>query len=290
MIDLITVVFQAELPLLEIQARSISQYVNSQDINSITIVVNDTDDVADFVDPAWWGNNAERVQVIPYSRYQYTSRVNGWENQQLIKLLAASQAGSTWSMVLDAKTWFVRKLELSQLFDQLGRACTGRNGVYAEFAASQHFVETHCGVKLTEIIGPSGVPFMFHTGTVQSLVNSVKDFPDWFQTALRYPHLATEFYLYSGHVLKRYGTYNTLYNKTQHYDCVNIAHYQAGEFDQLLALAQNQSRVLTASIHRGAYPHLSQDQMQKWCSFLKDRHLIGDELLTGQRLNTISAQ
>jgi hypothetical protein len=133
MIDLVTVVFQAELPLLEIQAKSISQYVDPQDINQITVVVNDHDSVGGMIDPSWWGIHASQVKILPYSDYQYISRVNGWENQQLIKLLAASRATSSWSMVLDAKTWFVRKLEMHQLFDEVGRACTGRCNVFPEF-------------------------------------------------------------------------------------------------------------------------------------------------------------
>ena len=46
MLDFITVVFQDELPLLEIQARSFDQYLNPPDVNQIVVVVNDNDAVA----------------------------------------------------------------------------------------------------------------------------------------------------------------------------------------------------------------------------------------------------
>ena len=52
LIDLITVVFRDELSLLPIQAKSLEKYVGN--INSIVIVVNDEDPVADQINTAWW--------------------------------------------------------------------------------------------------------------------------------------------------------------------------------------------------------------------------------------------
>ena len=119
MIDLITVVFREELPLLEIQARSINQYVAPEDIANIYVIVNDSDDVADLIDPNWWQLHKEKVQIKKYSQWNYISRVTGWESQQICKLLGASEAESNWSMVLDAKTWFVDYLNLIQLYYHL---------------------------------------------------------------------------------------------------------------------------------------------------------------------------
>jgi hypothetical protein len=286
MIDLITVVFREELPLLKIQAESINQYFTPEDINSITVIINDNDNVADLIDTTWWKQHQSIVKIKPYSQYNYTSRVNGWENQQLLKLLAAEEANSTWSMVLDAKTWFVQPINAKQLFDDCGRACTGVIGIFPQFAESQQFVEIFYNIELKKIIGPSGVPFLFHTPTVVNMINSIDNFPDFFQTALRYPHLTTEFYFYSGYVLSQYQTYDQLYSKTQRYNCLNLAEWQIDQFDLSIELLQTTKQFHTASIHRRTYAKLTQEQRLTWVLFLKDSNLITDEKETQNLLNT----
>jgi hypothetical protein len=273
MLDFITVVFRDELPLLEIQAESISQYINPEDISAITIVVIDNDDVGNLVDTDWWGINQNKVKIIPYSKWNYTSRINGWENQQLLKLLAASEYTSKWSMVLDAKTWFVQNLDISKLFDTEGRPNMGLCGIFTPFVSSQQFVEKLYNISMSKVIGPSGVPFVFHTETAQGLVDSVDDFIDFFQTSVRYPNLVTEFHLYSGYVLSKFDTYETLYNKTQYYSICNISQWEVDSFDSLFNSILTTKDLLTASIHRKAYPLLSKEQLQKWVDFLRERKL-----------------
>jgi hypothetical protein len=286
MLDLITVVFRDELPLLEIQARSISQYINSQDINTITIIVNDTDDVVDLIDTAWWQQNQNKVQIKPYTKWNYNCRINGWENQQICKLMGAAESVAEWSMVLDAKTWFIQSLDLDKLFDPTGRPCVGLQGISTHFISSQQFVEKYYNVALDQVIGPAGVPFMFHTKTVKDMVNSIDDFIDFFQTNVRYPNLVTEFHLYSGYVLSQYKTYDALYNKTQYYNCLNIADWEAGDFDQLFDQLSTLPTLLTASIHRRTYQSLTPEQIGQWARFLVDRKLDCDISNIVERLNT----
>jgi hypothetical protein len=284
MLDLITVVFRDELPLLKIQAQSINQYVSN--INSITVIVNDDDGVAELIDTAWWGKYSQQVKIKPYSQYQYTSRVNGWENQQLLKLLSASEADSEWSMVLDAKTWFVKSINTKSLFTEQGQACTGIIGIFSQFLDSKQFVEEFYNIQLTQAIGPGGVPFLFHTKTVADMIRSINNFPDFFQTALRYPHLTTEFYFYSGYVLSRYKSYDQLYHTTQQYNCLNIADWQANDFDSLIEKLKTTNCFHTASVHRRTYAKLTQEQILSWVLFLKSVNLVTNEKETQKLLNT----
>jgi len=286
MIDLIVVVFREELSLLQIQAKSINQYVNLQDINSISIIVNDTNDVAELIDPSWWGQFSQKIKIKPRSQFRYTDRVNGWESQQLLKLLAASEADSTWSMVLDSKTWFIRDLNANALFDNQQRACTGIIGIFPQFVDSKQFVEQYYNIKFDHTLGPGGVPFIFHTLTVIDMINSVNDFPDFFQTALRFPNLTTEFYFYSGYVLAHHKTYNTLYSNTQTYNCLNLAEWQVDDFDHSIKSLQADPCMLTASIHRKTYTKLTQEQILTWVLFLKDRKVIHDISNTVNLINT----
>jgi hypothetical protein len=273
MIDLITVVFQEELNFLKTQATSIELYVRSQDIGTIYVVVNDEDPVADQILTEWWGSNQALVKIIPYSKWGYRTRVNGWENQQLCKLLAASEAQSAWSMVLDAKTWFVQPLLLEKLFNQQGQPTMGFQSVVPVFRDSQEFVEQHYGIDMPQVIGPAGVPFMFHTDTVKEMIDQFDDFIEFFQTHVRFPTFVTEFHLYSGFVLRKYGTYEHLYDRNQYYRCHNIADFDVINFDQEFDRIRIHPKLLTASIHRRAYNLLTPAQLDKWRQYLSEKKL-----------------
>lgn len=270
MIDLITVVYREELPLLQVQAVSISQYAT--DIGSITVVVNDEDAVAELIDSAWWGQYQSLVRVVCYSKWNYTCRVTGWENQQLCKLLAAAESTAEWAMVLDSKTWFVQPLKSDVLFTD-NRVNLGTNKINPVFTASREFVEQHYNVQLSRIIGPAGVPFVFHTQTVTEMIQAESNFIEFFQTNVQMPSFVTEFYLYSGYVLHRFGSYDALYNNHAAYQAINIADWQVNAVDQILTRLRTDPTVLTASIHRNAYSILTTAQLQQWDSFLHSKGL-----------------
>jgi hypothetical protein len=126
---------------------------------------------------------------------------------------------------------------------------------------------------MSQVVGPAGVPFMFHTATVQDMINSIDNFVDFFQTNVRYPNFVTEFHLYDGYVLSKFGNYEALYNETQYYTCCNVADFDVSQFDQLYKKMINDSNLLTASIHRRAYPLLSKEHLINWQQFLFQRKL-----------------
>jgi hypothetical protein len=111
------------------------------------------------------------------------------------------------------------------------------------------------------------------------MISEYEDFINFFQTHVRYPHFITEFHLYSAYVIARLGGVEALYNKTQHYTCCNIADFDVENFEQHLSRIKTDTRMLTASIHRRAYPLLSAEQLNAWNVFLDSR-----------KLNTVSIQ
>lgn len=270
MIDLITIVFKEEIDYLRTQAESVSLYVPT--VNNIYVIVNDDDIVCESIDSAWWAQHQSKVQIIPYSKWGYTTWVLGWENQQLLKLLAASEASSAWSMVLDAKTWFIQELDYTKQFDEQGRPNVGFQRTVPVFQSSREFVEQYYCVDMPLVLGPAGVPFMFHTETVNNMVNGFEDFINFFQTHVRYPHCITEFYLYSAYVLNKYGDYEALYNKTQYYGCCNVADFDVPQFDEHLN-RMHDPQMLTVSIHRRAYPLLTPEQLEFWSTFLLSKKI-----------------
>jgi len=277
MIDIITVVFQPEIPLLKIQAQSIDRYISPLDVNQIIVVVNDRDSVVDQIDPAWWGQHQSQVVIYPYSQFKYVARVGGWQNQQLCKLMAAADAESDWSMVLDAKTWFVQPLNLSTLYDDTGRPRVGAFDISPYFANSLGFTQRYYNVTMSKIIGPAGVPFMFHTDTVKEMIDQFDNFPEFFQSHVNQPTGLTEFYLYSGYVLHKYGTYQTLYNEQDYYQYYNVTDWQSQDFDKIYQEFSADDRVLTASIQGKCYKKLTIDDITQWVDFLIQRNVIVDD-------------
>ena len=291
MIDLITVVFQPEIPYLEIQARSIENNFAEEQIRTIYVVVNDADLVVDQVDRTWYGKFADRVVVYPYSIFGYVNQVGGWDNQQLCKILAAARSTCNWSLVLDAKTYFVRPCKPELLVDSSNRACTNLLRTQPVFESARQTVEQLYQIKLDNIIGPGGVPFLFHTETVRSMIAdteqlSRQSFIEFFQTNVCYPNLITEFYLYSGYVKYKYGNFDSLYNQRQRWTCINVADWQVDEFELLL---QDMQRflTLTVSVAGKAWRLLNNEQQLAYLAVLHKKHLITDIEFTQKKLNTV---
>ena len=291
MIDLITVVFQPEIPYLEIQARSIENNFAEDQIRTIYVVVKDQDSVVDQIDRTWYGKFADRVVVYPYSIFGYVNQVGGWDNQQLCKILAAARSQCEWSLVLDAKTYFIKPCKPELLIDSTNRACTNLLKPQPVFESAKLCVENLYGVELDHIIGPGGVPFLFHTETVRSMMSETeqitgKTFIDFFQSNVCYPNLITEFYLYSAYVKRRYGKFDHLYVEKQRWTCINVADWQVDQFDLLL---QDMQRflTLTVSVAGKAWRLLDSNQQQAYLAVLRKKNLIDDIEITQKRLNTV---
>lgn len=268
-IDLVTVVFKPELPVLRAQAQSINLYCRDAGIKNIYVIVNDHDSVADQIDPAWWGDMQHRVSILPRRTFSTDFVEDGWISQQVLKVLGAAISFNTWSMVLDAKTLFVKSLSFDDLMDNQGRPQTGSFGIQPVFESSSVRVGKLFGVDVTRQLGPGGVPFLFNTRMVRSMIADVEQrtaeaFPTWFQAQGE----VTEFILYSGY-LESTHMMDLLYN-TQRSRLIacNLCHSEDGAFDRKF---QEMQRSLTVSIHRNAWSRLSMEQQQQYHVFLLQR-------------------
>lgn len=294
MIDLITIVFREELFFLQTQARSIELYIDSDLINTIFIVVNDDYSVLEHVDPTWWGVNAGKVVILHREEIAaHPAYLTGWSTQQLYKLLVTTRAQSEWSMCLDAKTWFSRRLELARLFNPEGKVRFTKFEVPPAFYSAQKFVEDFYSVPVPDIVGPGGVPFMFSNQDCREMIVDIeartgKTFYDFFIENVRYPTGLTEFVLYSGYITKKYGSIDALYSieRPQPYLIVNIADFEVDQFDEKLDLMTIED-AFTISIHRRAYKLLSPKQYSKWLSIIEKANLITDPEITKNQLNTL---
>jgi hypothetical protein len=269
MLDIITVVFQDELAVLPVQAASMARYLKATDVAQIWVVVNDTTDLDSAIDPAWWGPLQDRVRIHHVNTHGYE---NGWVTQQLCKLLTAAEATQPWSMVVDAKTVFVRDWQFQDVMTDSGMA-VGTLPIFPVFEQSQQLIQRLFEIEFDQQLGPGGVPFFFHTATVQSMIADIESrtdqgFGQWFLSQGR----ITEFMLYSGWVLKQHGSFEPLYHNTRSFDVENVCHSEVARFDQKLEHMHTHP-VLTVSVHREAWRQLTEQQQQLYRDFLISRDL-----------------
>jgi hypothetical protein len=263
MIDLITVVFKDELATLKTQAQSVAVY--GRNIDTIFVVVNDESVTGSMIDRNWWGIWQERVQVVNRQAFGNTWIDDGWLSQQALKLMTATVSSNEWSMILDAKTFFVQPM---LEFDQF--PAVGQLDIYPVFETSQQIVNKLFGITLTQQLGPGGVPFIINTKEVRDMVawiekHTEQDFVGWFQDQ----GMLTEFILYSGWIRYQYDGFDTVYNisKSDVHPC-NLCHSEVASFDRKFAQMQTAD---TVSIHRRAWPQLTTEQQTKYTEFLASR-------------------
>ena len=272
MIDIVTVVFEQEISILRAQAQSIALNCQRIGIRNIYVVLNDTETIAGQIDPAWWGPLSSNVLIIPRTAFSTPFVEDGWLSQQVLKLLTASISYNTYSMILDAKTLFVRELDPATVVDETGRILTGRCPIYPVFDPSRKIVEQLFEIELTEQLGPGGVPFIVHNDTVRMMIAEVtlrtrSPFPTWFQQQ----GMVTEFILYAGFVKFLCGNLEVMYDRQNKLgSIVNVSHDETVHW--LTKINQmNNRNTLTVSVHRGAWPRLTAQQRQEYRDLLLQR-------------------
>ena len=284
MLDLATVVFNQELDYLKIHARSIELYVDPGFINNIWIIVND--DTPCNIDTSWYGINSSKVKIINYQELGADLSFDnlhdaGWRTQQLWKLLISNKISSEWYAVLDAKTWFVTNISQDTIFSN-NQVRSGNGIIYHWFNNCIEEIKKIYGVELTSMLGPIGVPFVFHTKTTQDMIKETADivgrpFAEYFLAHSGHPCFLTEFILYSGYVIKKYGSWDPLY---LHAGIGNLNGFNICDFEVEPDLLSQKFGYLTTtnpktvSIHKRAWPLLDSTYQQRWLAFLRDKHLI----------------
>ena len=270
-LDLITVVFDHELHLLKWQAASISKYVDKDLIQDIIIVDNGSQSCT--VDRSWYGEIQHKVRVLTHKDIDLVvmQHLDGWRTQQLCKLLAAAKSNCEWSVVLDAKTMFSNEFPRVGLFDA-GKVHVGRQPINAYWSDSQKYVEKYYNIEMDKMIGPGGVPFFFHTKTLNQMINTIYDFNTWFQNGLYEktpPHrtLLTEFMLYSAFCQHK-GITDKLYGQQSQFMPYNIAENEIEKFEGIF-----DTQADSISIAEKANSQMESKQKERWEKHLNDRFL-----------------
>ena len=272
MLDIVTVVFQDELPILRVQAESIDLYCQDIGIQTIFVIVNDDDSIVDQIDLQWWGSLNDRVRIIPRSYFNCGFVDNGWVSQQVLKVLASSLSTNQYSMILDAKTIFVKPATVDLLFPN-GKQAGGSYPIQEVFLTSARIVGELFNVTVDRNGGTSGVPFIFKNELIRNMITEIENrtkesFPKWFQDQ----GMVTEYILYVGYCKYLYGTLDDIYSQSYPYQVANLCHSQTGIIpNKLNDMAQ--SNTLTVSVHRRAWTAMTEEQQDTYRKLLTSRNI-----------------
>jgi len=275
MIDIITIVFQDEIETLKTQARSLDVY--GKDLGTIFVVINESAETGlrSRIDCAWWGRFQDCVQLIPREKFGSAWIDNGpafndgWVSQQALKLLTSTVSSNEWSMILDAKTFFVKSMAALE-----SRPTVGELEIYPIFETSQQIVNKLFGIDLVKQLGPGGVPFIINNAQSREMIkwlesHTQQSFVEWFQNQ----GMLTEFILYSGWIQYKFGNFNKIYNITERpinsniIPC-NLCHSEVASFDRKF---KEMANATTVSIHRRAWTQLTPAQQTQYTDFLASR-------------------
>jgi hypothetical protein len=272
MIDIVTVVFEQEIPVLRAQAQSLALFGQKLGIRNIYVVLNDSETIASQIDPAWWGSLANSVLVIPRTAFSTPFVSDGWVSQQVLKLLAASMSYNTYSMIMDAKSLLIKEIDPAQFISNTGQIHTGLLDVYPVFEPSRKITSELFDIDLKKQLGPGGVPFIMHNDTVRMMIaettmRTKTSFPYWFQQK----GMLTEFILYSGFVQFLCGGLTVLYSdKNKLGTQVNVSHDEVDQWNQKF-FQMTRLDTFSVSIHRTAWKNMLPQQRQEYRDLLLQR-------------------
>jgi hypothetical protein len=209
----VTVVFEAELPLLRLQARSMSRHVEPAGVHEILILDNCALPMTGTARRrvlAEYGALRDRVRFVRTKELIDPGATGGWRSQQAAKLAIARLVTTTHYVVLDAKNHFSRSTLAAEFVDGEGRAY-GQSHPYRSHPLRSSLESTlrYLGADAARIEGaadrfpPTATPFVFDTAVVRDMMADIEvrsglRFGDEFER-----HRLLEFFLYSGWVETR---------------------------------------------------------------------------------------
>ena len=120
-LSVVTVVFEAEVPLLELQARSIARHVPDGVFDEILVIDNSRRGLPEHARRRIrdeLGDHADRLAFASRADLGPTAAdASGWRTQQSLKLMAARRLAADHYVVLDAKNHFIRSTTRPDFLD-----------------------------------------------------------------------------------------------------------------------------------------------------------------------------
>ncbi len=122
---LVTVVFETEVALLRLQARSLDLFFAADDVESITVIDNSANGLSARTRAGLtvaYGRHAAKVTFLRPGELARVPPASGWLVQQVLKLAVADQLTTSHYLVLDAKDHFIRAATVADFVAEDGLA------------------------------------------------------------------------------------------------------------------------------------------------------------------------
>lgn len=177
----VSVVFEAEYPLLTLQARSFSRFLPESLVAGLLVIDNSARGMPDGVRRellASYGALASRVRILRPEDIDAVPASMGWRSQQVLKLAIADQVPTARYVVLDAKNHLVAPLGEDYLIAPDGRARLRAYSFEAHpLRRDLEQVLRYVGLDPAAHIGrftATVTPFIFETDRVRAMIADVE--------------------------------------------------------------------------------------------------------------------
>ncbi|MDR7234335.1 hypothetical protein [Agrococcus sp. BE272] len=210
----VTVVFEPELPLLRLQARSFRQHLAPDDVAELVVLDNCAGGMGRSAQRAVLDELGEelaaRTAFVRTSALGVDGGTKGWRSQQAAKLLVARRLRSEHIVILDAKNHLIGAASAADFVGPDGRV-HGATHPYTEHPLRADLERTlrYLGAddariaSLLEAFPPTTTPFVIRTQDARRMLDDVeltsgRPFGEEFERAG-----LLEFFLYSGWCILR---------------------------------------------------------------------------------------
>jgi Family of unknown function (DUF6492) len=275
------VVFEPELPLLELQAKSMARFLDPAYAARIIVLDNTAKGMSDRVWNRLWrsyGALGGSVELVSGKSLSGGVEAAGWYSQQVLKLAVSGIVETPTYLTLDSKNHFVRAAGATDFEAANGRA-----------RGNFHGYETHpLRPKLERVLayvgldpevsvsrfGATATPFTLYTEKVRALIADVESasgrtFADEFIRAG-----LTEYFLYSAWLLGHGERLEELYDPSG-VDCPAIWPRGANVAGVSAAVAQVRARnPALISVHRTALARMDGASVRILSDFWTERGLF----------------
>ncbi|MBO9553259.1 DUF6492 family protein [Cellulomonas sp.] len=275
----VTPVFEAELALLHLQARSFAVHV-PDDLGHQVVVLDNTrrglrspQTLLDAYGP--W---APRVRILRPADVCDLPTVSGWRSQQVLKLAVAGLVETPRYVTLDAKNHLVTTPQDS-FFEAPDGRIRVRGYSYREhpLRGSLERVLTYLGLDPSEHVdrfAATVTPFTLDTTVVREMVADIEARSGRSFAREFVSQELTEFFLYAGWLVRRDGTLDGLYELT---DAVNpVVWPRAATADGVRGVIASAQGVPVFGVHRDAVPLLDAEARDVLGAFWAERGLVTD--------------
>lgn len=206
-LSFVSVVFEPETPLQQLQARSFARHLDPGLAAEIVVVDNTTRGLSA---PARrrlvesYGDLGDHVVVVRLPELERLRGRHGWRRQQIAKLTVSRLVSTRRYVALDAKNHLVRATKLDDFVDPGGRARGGLHS-YASHPLREELLHTlrYLGASEEQLsaavssFATTATPFVLETDIAARIVAEIGGDPETFATQF-VRHELLEFFLYSG--------------------------------------------------------------------------------------------